>query len=128
MREGRAGRSPAQWFCLIGGAALIVRGALGVAFDPSFGTPGEGWHQLIHFSSGVILLASSGRATWAVATALAFGTVYAGVAVVGILNGQDVVGLIGVQASDNTIHTLLALGSLGAGAASLRRGTEPAPG
>lgn len=114
-------RSAAQWFCLVGGGALAVRGLVGVALDPSFGTPGEGWHQLFHLSSGLVLLALARDAAQALAGALSFGLVYAGIALAGIVDGQDVVGLVAVEASDNTIHTLLTLTSLAAGLWSLRR-------
>jgi hypothetical protein len=37
------------------------------------------------------------------------------------VDGQDVVGLVAVETSDNTIHTLLTLASLAAGLWSLQR-------
>ena len=114
------GRSPAQWFCLVGGALLLVRGAVGIALDPVFESPGEGWHQLIHFSSGVLLLAMHRQARAALVLTLAFATFYATVAVVGFVDGADVASVIPVEASDNGLHTFLTLTSLAAGLLSLR--------
>ena len=116
MRE----RSPAQWFCLVGGGILLVRGAIGVALDPVFESPGEGWHQLIHFSSGVVLLATAARAGTALVAALGFGLFYATVAVAGIVDGHDVASVIPVQSGDNVLHTVLTVASLGAGMLSWR--------
>jgi Domain of unknown function (DUF4383) len=119
-------RSPAQWFCLVGGAALLVRGAVGIALDPVFESPGEGWHQLIHFSSGVLLLAVARDARAALALTLAFATFYAAVTVVGIVDGADVASVIPVETSDNSLHTFLTLTSLAAGLLSLRVRRRPA--
>ena len=113
-------RSPAEWFCLIGGGALLLRGAVGVALDPVFESPGEGWHQLIHLGSGVVLLAAAARATWALAATLSFGVFYAAVAVAGFADGRDVASVIPVQGGDNLLHTVLTVTSLGAGLLSLR--------
>ena len=124
-RTNWGGRSPAQWFCLLGGAILVLRGALGVAFNPEFESPGEGWHQLIHFSSGVLLLAASARPRTALALALGFGVFYALVALVGFIDGGDVAGVIPIQNGDNVLHTVLTTASLGAAAVSARRGPSP---
>lgn len=113
-------QSPAQWFCLIGGVILLVRGGAGLLIDPAFESPGEGWHQLIHLSSGVLLLVAAGRASRALVAALAFGVFYAAVAFVGFIDGQDVAGVIPVQSGDNLLHTVLTVTSLGAGMLSLR--------
>jgi len=118
---GRRSRSWAQWFCLLGGAALLVRGTIGVALDPVFEAPGEGWHQLFHLSSGAVLLVASRQACSALALTLGFALVYAGIALAGIVDGQDVAGVIPIETSDNRLHTLLTLGALGAGLATLLR-------
>lgn len=116
-----AQRSLAQWFCLIGGTLLILRGAIGVAIDPEFGAPGEGWHQLFHLASGVALLAASARSGPALALTLAFASTYAVVTVAGLIDGQDVAGALPVETSDNRIHTVFTLGSLAVGIAALMR-------
>lgn len=117
--------SLARWFCLIGGGLLLLRGVGGFAIaDSSFATPGEGWHHLIHVVSGLALLAAyAAGARSARAAALGFGAFYLVVALAGIADGNDVVGLIGADAVDKTFHTVLALVSLGTGALS-----RPTPG
>jgi hypothetical protein len=122
-------RTIAQWFCLAFGAALVLRGTIGVAMDPEFGTPGEGWHQGFHLLSGVALVAAAGRARTALAATLAFATTYALITVVGIANGSEVAGVIPVAASDNLLHSVFTVGSFAVAAATLLRGsarTRPA--
>jgi hypothetical protein len=115
------GRSPAQLFCLIGGALLLLRGVIGfVALDTSFDTPGEGWHHLIHLVSGIGLVALAGRSELARAGAIGFGVFYAGIAVIGIVDGEDVLGLIAADPADKTFHALLGAASLAAGLISRR--------
>jgi hypothetical protein len=114
-------RSPAQWFCLIGGGLLLIRGLVGIALDPTFETPGEGWH----LTSGTVLLAVSRSARPALALTLAFAVAYAGVTVAGILDGHDVLGVLPIEASDNGVHVTLTLIALAAGFATLVRGPSP---
>ena len=93
-----------------------------------FRSPGEGWHQLIHFSSGVLLLAVAREARAALALTLAFATLYATVTVVGLIDGADVVSVIPVATSDNGLHSFLTLTSLIAGLLTLRAGrSAPSP-
>ncbi len=110
------GRTYAQWFCLVGGAVLLIRGVVGYAvLDSSFDTPGEGWHHLIHLVSGVVLLALARQAGVARAAAIGFGVFYTGLAVIGIADGEEVLGLIEADAADKLFHTVLGLASLAAG-------------
>lgn len=121
-------RSIAQWFCLIGGGLLILRGTVGVAMDPEFGTPGEGWHQLFHLLSGVLLVAVgvAGRPRPALVATFTFAITYGAITVGGIAGMDDVFGLIPVAASDNRLHAVFTLGSLAVAVATLiRAGREP---
>ncbi len=118
-------RSPAQWFCLIGGGLLLIRGVVGVALDPTFETPGEGWHQSFHFASGAALLVASRSASPALALTLAFAVAYAGVTVAGSLDGHDVLGVLPIEASDNAVHVTYTLIALAAGLATLVRRSSP---
>jgi hypothetical protein len=114
-----AQRTPAQWFCLLGGGVLLLRGIVGfVALDTSFDTPGEGWHHLIHLVSGALLIALSRGADVARASAIGFGIFYTGLAVIGIADGEEVLGLIEADAADKLFHAVLGLASLAAGLAS----------
>lgn len=119
-----ARRTPAQLFCLLGGAVLLGRGLFGFAFlDGDFATPGEGWHHLIHLVSGAALLgAFTAGEVAARAAAIVFGVGYAGLAVAGVVEGDTAFGLIGADIADKLFHTVIGLTSLGAGLASRRSG------
>lgn len=126
--DERSPRSWAQWFCLVGGALLLLRGAVGVIADPAFETPGDGWHQLFHLTSGVILVALSQRASSALAATVGFAAIYAAVTVAGLGGADEVAGLFAIDGSDDRVHAALTAAALGAWAATLvsaRAGTRP---
>jgi hypothetical protein len=116
----RAARTPAQWYCLLAGAALLLAGVLGFISDSEFdtgdGVQGDrflgfevnGIHNLIHVASGLVLLAASPRRASARAVAIGFGLVYGLVAIVGLIDGEDVLGLIPINSADNVLHVALA--------------------
>src|SRR3954447_26564024 len=89
----RGGPSPAQAFCGLVGAVLILAGILGFFGDSSFGGPGErgtllrldgnGWHHQPHIATGLLLLAGAPNATLARVACVAFGPSYALVALLG---------------------------------------------
>jgi hypothetical protein len=131
--QGRRGaaRTPAQWYCLLAGAGLLVAGVLGFVADATWGTGGDvdgsnlvvfevnGWHNLVHIASGGLLLAASVRRTSAKTIALLFGITYGAVAVWGLLD-DTVLGLLPVNAADNVLHLALALAGILAAIASPR--------
>jgi hypothetical protein len=94
----------AQWFCVLVGALLVIRGASVLASGPSFGLPGTGWHASFHLLSGVLLIAAHRKGTLAYRAAIAFGVAYGTVTVVGIANGHEVFGVIPVAARENIVH------------------------
>jgi hypothetical protein len=122
------GRTPAQWYCLSGGLALLLAGALGFIADASFDTSRtadvdrlgnangqlqgdsflgfevNGWHNLIHIATGLFLLLGASRARRARTVALIFGAVYGVVTVIGLIDGNDVLGLLPINAADNILH------------------------
>jgi Domain of unknown function (DUF4383) len=115
-----ARRTPAQWYCLLAGLALLLAGIFGFISDSSFDT-GDGvqgdlflgfevnaLHNLVHVASGLVLLAASPKRASARAVALGFGVVYGLVAIVGLIDGEDVLGLIPVNLADNLLHIALA--------------------
>jgi len=123
----RADRSPAQWFCLIVGATLVLVGLLGFIAEPDFSVDAgsdliifevNGVHNLVHLGSGVFLLALMGRRDTARTAALAFGLVYLVVTVIGFADGSDILGIFPIDAEDNVLHLLLTIAALGAYAAS----------
>ena len=116
-------RTPAQWYCLLAGISLLLAGIFGFISDSSFDT-GDGVqgdlflgfevnaiHNLVHVASGLVLLAASPKRASARAVALGFGLVYALVAIIGLVDGSDVLGLIPVNSADNLLH--IALSALG---------------
>jgi hypothetical protein len=123
-------RTPAQWYCLIAGAALTLAGIAGFFADASFDTGNNvgggsllgfevnGIHNLIHLASGLLLLfASRGRADARI-VAIAFGVTYGIVAIIGLIDGGDVLTLIPINGADNVLHVGLALLGIVAGLVS----------
>jgi Domain of unknown function (DUF4383) len=131
--DGRhTGRTPAQWYCLLAGLGLLLAGIFGWLADGSFdtGSSGDtdaagnangalqgdsflglevnGWHNLVHLLSGLVLLAAFSKRKPAKTVALAFGVVYGVVAVIGLVDGNDVLGLIPINPADNVLHLVLA--------------------
>ena len=127
----RHGLTPAQIYCLAIGATLLLVGLLGFIADATFDTGAtgrdddggnaggalqgdsflgfevNGWHNVVHILSGVLLLASFRLRGAAKTAALAFGVVYGIVTVIGLIDGNDVLGLIPVNPADNVLHLLL---------------------
>ena len=66
-------------------------------------------HNLIHLLSGIVFLAVMGSEAKSITFFKIFGVVYAIVAIVGILQGNTVLGIFGVNTADNILHVVLAL-------------------
>ena len=127
----RDARTPAQWYCLLAGAALLLGGALGFLADASWGRGADvdgsnllvfevnGWHNLVHLASGALLLASASRKTSAKTIALLFGITYGAVAIWGLLS-DTVLGLLPINGPDNVLHLTLAAAGILAALASPR--------
>jgi len=132
VRGDRRERSPAQVFCLVVGATLVLVGLLGFiaesAFDTGDGVSGSdliifevnGWHNVVHLASGIFLLAMMGRHETARLAALSFGAIYAVVTVIGLADGEDVLGVFPVNAADNVLHILLTIAAFAAALAPVR--------
>src|SRR5918994_6782550 len=131
-------RTPAQWYCLLAGLSLLLAGILGFFADASFdtgdGIQGDellsifevnGIHNLIHVASGLLLLAASPKRASAKTVAIAFGLVYGVVTIIGLIDGEDVLGLIPVNPADNILH--IALSALGLIAGFMSRGGDDVP-
>ena len=123
-------RTPAQWYCLLAGAALALAGLAGFIVDASFdvgdGVDGgsllgfevNGIHNLVHLASGALLLVASRERATARPVAIAFGATYGLVALIGLIDGDDVLGLLPINSADNVLHVGLALLGLVAGLVS----------
>jgi len=134
-RAKEYGKSPAEWYCVLAGAALLVAGVWGfflgdLGFNSGTSLEGpevwglfevNGWHTIVHVASGLVLLAAAAKLGTARVTALAFGLVYAVVAVWGFIDGNDVANVLPVNAADNILHAGLAGAGLAAYFASEAR-------
>jgi hypothetical protein len=108
------------------GATLVLAGILGFLFAGrgfGHGDPqGEdlivfevnGWHNVVHILTGLLLLAAVPRAPLAIAALLVFAGGYAIVTLWGFLDGDDVLGLIAIDQADNFLHLALTLVPMGA--------------
>jgi Domain of unknown function (DUF4383) len=127
----RMDRTPAQWYSLIFGLTLLIAGIAGFFADASFGDLGSdvqgddlivfevnGWHNLVHIASGVLGLALAGTPPTARLYALGFGAVYLAVTIWGLIDGNDVLGLLPVNGADNVLHIAIAVTGILAGLAS----------
>jgi hypothetical protein len=145
-RSHRRGLTPAQWYCLLVGLSLLLAGAFGFLADASFDTGGttdvdrtgnadgqlqgdgflgfevNAWHNIVHLLSGLVLLAAFRRRGPAKTVALTFGVVYGVVALIGLIDGSDVLGIIPINPADNILH--VALSALGILTALMSRGDD----
>lgn len=115
-----AGRTPAEWFCLVAGPTLILVGLLGFISDATFDTGSDvqgdsflgfevnGWHNLVHIATGALLLAGARGRRTAKQVALLFGIAYVGVTLYGLIDGNDILGIIPINSADNVLHLVLA--------------------
>lgn len=76
----------------------------------------------MHIASGLVLLLAFRRAKTAKPVAIGFGVVYGIVTIIGLIDGNDVVGLIPINAADNVLH--LGLSALGILAGLISRGHD----
>jgi hypothetical protein len=125
-----AGRTIAQWFALVAGLVLVLVGLLGFIADSGFGSGSDvqgdsflgfevnGWHNLVHILTGALLLAGAKKRSTAKTVTLIFGAAYVVVTLIGLIDGNDIIGLIPVNPADNVLHLILALASLAASFAS----------
>ena len=67
----------------------------------------NGIHNLVHIASGLVLLAAFGRRAPARTVAIAFGLVYGVVTIIGLVDGEDVLGLFPVNWADHVLHAAL---------------------
>ena len=126
----RLPKTLAQKYCLLAGVALTVAGILGFLAEGSFATGDElqggsflgfevnGWHNLVHLASGLLLLGAANTRPTAKTVAMGFGFVYALVTVIGLVQGDEVLGIIPVNGADHVLHFLLAAAGIAAGLTS----------
>ena len=96
------------------GVVLVVVGLLGfVMSSPLLGIfEIDPLHNVIHLASGAIALVLGGNQGTARMYLIVFGLVYGVVAIAGFVQGDTVLGLIGVNMADNLLHTGIAAACL----------------
>ena len=130
MTHHHDGKTPAQMYSLVFGATLLLIGIIGFfvnsEFETGSGIDGDnlivfevnGIHNLVHIASGLLGLALAKKRSTAYAFALGFGLVYLLVAIIGFIQGDNVLGLIPVNGADNVLHLLISLAGIAAAMAS----------
>ena len=130
-------KTPAQRYCQLAGLALLLAGIAGFFVDSSFDTGGgidgdrlagfevNGFHNVVHVASGLLLLAVVGKRRAAAIVALVFGLTYGAVALIGLIDGETVLGLIPVNPADNILHIALSAAGVLAAIASDTGTPEP---
>ena len=128
--QDRLPKTIAQQYCLLAGIVLLVVGILGFLAEGSFATGDalqggsllgfevNGWHNLVHMASGLVLLGAANTRPTAKTVAFGFGFVYALVTIVGLIQWDEVLGVIPVNGPDHVLHFLLAAAGIAAGLAS----------
>lgn len=116
------------------GAVFVLIGILG--FVPGITTDGSllgifdvsPIHNVIHLLSGVAALALASKGESGSRTYFqVFGVVYALVTLVGFVQGDTVLGLIGVNFADNVLHLVIAVTALYLGFGYKSSGAPAAP-
>lgn len=117
---------PAQLYDLLMGPVLLVVGAVGFFASSSFSVADpdasdlivfdvNGWHNLVHIASGLLLLSGARSYGWARTATLLFAGTYGLVTIIGWIDGNDVLGLFPTDLADNLLHTFLTLTALAFG-------------
>src|SRR4051794_23135195 len=116
--------SVAQLFAGIVGVLLVAAGSFGFAVDSAFDTGSDvsgdkllglevnGWHNLVHIATGLLLLVGAGSRSSARGVCRIFGIAYLVVTIAGIAGGGDAFGLIPINPADDVLHAVLAFGAL----------------
>ncbi len=96
------------------GIVLVAVGVLGFLMpSPLLGIfEVDTMHNIIHVASGAIALVVAGTYAMSRMYLIIFGVVYGIVAIAGFVQGDTVLGLIGVNMADNLLHTGIAAACL----------------
>ena len=135
MRPSDETATAARLFVLVVGAALVIGGIAGFAYEASFGTgssyvsdnilgvfPTNGWDNILHLAAGLACLAAASRAPRAMALTLGAG--FTVLAIWGFLETDHGAGnlldVIPVATEDNILHLAIGLSGIAAGLISPR--------
>jgi hypothetical protein len=126
-------RHPAQLFDLLMGPVLLAVGIAGFFASSSFSVADpdasdlivfgvNGWHNVVHVLSGLLLLSGVRSYGAARTVTLLFAGTYGLVTIIGWMDGDDVLGLFPTDLADNLLHTFLTLSALAFGLMSAPEG------
>ena len=101
-------RTGAQWFCLVVGVLLALRGTQQLIAGAHFGAPGEGWRASQQLLTALLLLVGQRTARGARLVLIPFALFYTVLAIVGDINGHEAFGLLPVDTRDKVIHPIYA--------------------
>ena len=101
-------RTAAQWFCLIVGILLALRGIQQLATGAHFSEPGEGWRASQQLLTALLLLLGQRTERGARLVLIPFALFYSVLAIVGDINGHEAFGLLPVDTRDKVIHPIYA--------------------
>jgi hypothetical protein len=117
-------------YSLTFGAVLLLAGILGFFVESNFDFGSDvqgdelvafevnGTHNIVHILSGLLGLALWRRRDTARMYALGFGAVYLLVTIIGLIQGDNFLGIIPINGADNVLHLLISAAGIGAGLAS----------
>ncbi len=102
-------RTAAQWFCLVVGVLLALRGAQQLLAGASFDTPGDGWRASQQLLAAVLLLVGQRTERGARLVLIPFAFFYLALSIVGDINGREAFGLLPIDKRDEIIHPVYAV-------------------
>jgi hypothetical protein len=103
------GRTAAQWFCLVVGVLLALRGAQQLVAGPHFSAPGDGWRASQQLLTAALLLVGQRTARGARLVLIPFAVFYTVLTFVGDINGHEAFGLLPIDTRDRFVHPVYAV-------------------
>ncbi len=102
-------RTAAQWFCLLVGVLLALRGVQQLVAGAHFSAPGDGWRASQQLLTAALLLVGQRTTTGARLVLIPFAAFYTVIAFVGDINGHEAFGLLPVDTRDKFVHPIYAV-------------------
>jgi len=119
------GRTAAQWFCLVVGVLLALRGAQQFVAGAHFSAPGEGWRASQQLLFALMLLIGQRTPRGALLVLIPFAIFYTVVTFVGDINGHEAFGLLPIDTRDKFVHPLYAVLAIAILLTAWRRARRP---
>jgi hypothetical protein len=109
VMSGLRSASAPQYYSVVVGMFLCVRGLTTLFSGPDFSFPGDGWRAVAQVVIAVVLFACVARRTAALRAVIAVGVVYLAETLLGLIDGRDILGVIPVDMRDKIVHPTLAI-------------------